>query len=96
MSRKKTYSTYEAKARFSEILRAVRERGETVTVSYHGEPVAEIRPLPRPEAEDPLTARVRALEAQGVVVAAEGGGGPRRIARRRGSLSRFLAERDAE
>ena len=39
-----TYSTYEAKTRFSEVLRQVRE-GETVTVSYRGEPVAEIRPI---------------------------------------------------
>ena len=39
-----TYSTYEAKTRFSEVLRQVRN-GETVTVSYRGEPVAEIRPI---------------------------------------------------
>ncbi|MYA59219.1 MAG: type II toxin-antitoxin system prevent-host-death family antitoxin, partial [Chloroflexi bacterium] len=30
-----TYSTYEAKAKFSEVIRRVRE-GETVVVSYHG------------------------------------------------------------
>ena len=39
-----TYSAHEAKARFAEMLRHVRE-GETVTVSYGGEPVAEVRPL---------------------------------------------------
>ena len=39
-----TYSAHEAKARFAEMLRHVRE-GETVTVSYRGEPVAEVRPL---------------------------------------------------
>ena len=39
-----TYSTYEAKARFSEIIRHVRE-GRTVTVSYRGEPVAEVRSI---------------------------------------------------
>lgn len=43
----KTYSASEAKDRFSEVLRHVRE-GETVTVTYRGEPVAEVRPL-RPE-----------------------------------------------
>jgi len=32
------YSTYQAKARFSELLRLVRE-GHTVTVSYRGQPV---------------------------------------------------------
>lgn len=39
-----TYSAHEAKARFAEVLRHVRG-GETVTVSYRGEPVAEVRPL---------------------------------------------------
>ena len=39
-----TYSAHEAKARFAEVLRHVRD-GETVTVSYRGEPVAEVRPL---------------------------------------------------
>ena len=42
-----TYSTYEAKARFSEVLRQVRA-GKTITVSYRGEPVAEIRPIQTP------------------------------------------------
>ena len=39
-----TLSTYEAKARFSEVIRLVRE-GRTVHISYHGKPVAEIRPI---------------------------------------------------
>ena len=38
------YSIYDAKARFSELIRKVRE-GRTVMVSYRGEPVAEIRPV---------------------------------------------------
>ncbi len=38
---------YEAKAHFSEIIRQVRE-GETVTVTYGGMPVAEIRPIAEP------------------------------------------------
>ena len=46
MSDEDTFSTYDAKARFSEVLRRVRE-GRTVTVTYQGEPVAEIRPLDR-------------------------------------------------
>ena len=40
----KTYSTYDAKARFSEILRKVRS-GQTVRITYHSEEVAEIRPI---------------------------------------------------
>ena len=38
-----TYSTYEAKAKFSEIIRKVR-RGQRVIISYRGEEVAEISP----------------------------------------------------
>ncbi len=60
------YSTYEAKARFSEVLKKVRE-GRTITVTYHGEPVAEIRPLDR---HSGTLARVEWLESRGVVVPA--------------------------
>jgi len=38
------YSTYEAKARFSEVIRKVRD-GQRVVIAYRGEEVAEIRPL---------------------------------------------------
>ena len=91
---KKSYSTYEAKAQFSAILRLVRERGETVTVSYHGEPVAEIRPVRR-AAEDPLRERLQRLKESGGVVRE----GPRRgrlepTARKPGALERFLADRE--
>ena len=41
-------SVYEAKTRFSEVIRQVRE-GRTITISYRGEPVAEIRPARKPE-----------------------------------------------
>lgn len=91
--KRKSYSTYEAKAHFSEILRRVRERGETVIVSYHGQPVAEIRPVPAPEG-DAFSARVRALEERGVVVPARGKGELRRVVRRSGALARFLSERE--
>ncbi len=47
-----TYSAHEAKARFAEVLRRVRS-GETVTVSYRGEAVAEVRPLPQGEEPPP-------------------------------------------
>ena len=78
------YSTYEAKARFSEVLRHIRE-GRTVTVSYRGEPVAEIRSIQR----------LDELERRGVLVrSAE----PRLplagVNRRPGAVDRFLAERD--
>ena len=60
-----TYTTYEAKARFSEVMRQVRE-GKTVTVSYRGEPVAEIRPLEK--RKQTLEERIRELELRGVLV----------------------------
>ncbi len=40
----KTYSTFEPKTKFSEVMRAV-INGHSVTVTYHGQPVAEVRPL---------------------------------------------------
>ena len=87
-----TYSTYEAKARFSEVLRQVRA-GETVTVTYRGDPVAEIRPIP-PE-EDAFEARLDELERRGVLVPPTGPMKPlRAVARVPGALERFLADRD--
>jgi prevent-host-death family protein len=59
------YSLHEAKARLSEIIRMVRERGETFTVSYHGRPVAEIRPIPSKEGT--VEERLRELEDRGIL-----------------------------
>ena len=87
-----TYSIYEAKARFSEVIREVRE-GKTVTVSYRGEPVAEIRAIQR-SATPSLEDRLKDLERQGALVRS---GRPRNafktVARRPGALARFLSER---
>jgi prevent-host-death family protein len=91
---KRTYSLYEAKARFSEIVRRVREQGESVTVTYRGEPVAEIRPVEKATGGG-WAARLRQLEQRGVLQrsppAAEA---LRPLARRPGALQRFLEERD--
>ena len=88
----RTYSIYEAKARFSEVIREVRE-GQTVTVSYRGEPVAEIRAIQRQEAQS-LEDRLDDLERKGALVRS---GKPRNefktVTRRPGALARFLAER---
>lgn len=87
-----TYSLYEAKARFSEVIREVRE-GKTVTVSYRGEPVAEIRAIKR-SGTPTLVDRLDDLERRGVLIRS---GGPRNefkaVARRPGALARFLEER---
>ena len=87
------YSTYEAKAKFSEILRLVRE-GKTVYITYHGETVAEIRPTREPEG---LSERLERLRDEGVLQRpAERSGSLGVIARRPGALDRFLAERGEE
>ena len=87
-----TYTTYEAKARFSEVMRQVRE-GKTVTVSYRGEPVAEIRPLEK--RKQTLEERIKELELRGVLVRAKEPRKPFKLGKPvPGALERFLAERD--
>ena len=87
----KTYSTYEAKAKFSEILRQVR-RGQTVRVSYRGNPVAEIRPIGGSETN--LERQLERLTERGVLVRSRGPVEHLEMVRRRpGSLQRFLDER---
>jgi len=90
MSDKRTYSTYEAKARFSEVIRSVRE-GRSIVVTYQGEPVAEIRPLGRSTG---TAARIEWLRSRGVV---QGSEAPRSelqsLVRRPGALDRFLEDR---
>ncbi|MDH3269847.1 MAG: type II toxin-antitoxin system prevent-host-death family antitoxin [Gemmatimonadota bacterium] len=85
------YSVYDAKARFSEVIRKVRE-GKTVLVSYHGETVAEIRPIGG--AEDELGRRLRMLEGLGVLVGGDDPVSLQPVVSRAGALERFLADRD--
>ena len=85
------YSTYEAKAHFSEVLRRVRE-GRTITVTYQGEPVAEIRPLDRAGG---TRARMEWLRRRGALKDAPGRAMLAPVARRPGALDRFLADRNA-
>lgn len=87
-----SYSIYEAKARFSEVIRQVRE-GRTVTVSYRGEPVAEIRSIER-RREPTLEERLDDLRRAGCLVPPRSPTQPLHpVARRSGALARFLAER---
>lgn len=84
------YSTYEAKAKFSEILRQVRE-GKTITISYHGEPVAEIRPI---EKKQTLEERLDELERRGGLVRQPGERKPMKPGPHvPGALERFLEDR---
>jgi len=90
----KVYSTYEAKAKFGEIIRKVRA-GKRVVISYRGEEVAEVRPLPKRKPSS-LMARLKELEERGVL------GPPKKLKkgdirpflRKPGALARFLESRD--
>lgn len=87
-----TYSLYEAKARFSAIIRRVRE-GHRVVVTLHGEPVAEIRPVE--STSSGLEHRVMQMAERGILVRPSGKAiPPHRVVRRPGALKRFLADRD--
>lgn len=86
----KTYSAYEAKARFSELLRRVR-RGERIIISYQGQAVAEVRPLETPHS---VESRVRELEERGILRPPTGRGTLEPLARVPGALERFLESRD--
>ncbi len=86
------YSTYEAKAKFSEIIRKVRA-GKCVVISFRGEHVAEIRPIEA--AEETVAGRLQRLEGEGVLVGARARGkGFRPIVRKPGALARFLRSRE--
>jgi len=87
-----TYSTYEAKTRFSEVLRRVR-KGQRIRITHHGKEVAEIIPIA--DVERGLEGRLEEFEERG------------RVSRRRhrngdwgalthspGALVRFLEERE--
>ncbi|HKX19894.1 MAG TPA: type II toxin-antitoxin system prevent-host-death family antitoxin [bacterium] len=86
-----SYSTYEAKARFSEILRKVRA-GQRIVISYRGHDVAEIARVDGGRTN--IAARLAELEDRGVVTAGRGRAGRlRALARRPGALRRFLGAR---
>lgn len=86
------YSTYEAKAKFSELLRKVRS-GQRIVVSYRGELVAEILPI-NSGRTSPGKA-VQRLEDEGVLGRASAPKGALKpVAKRRGALGRFLESRE--
>jgi len=86
------YSAYDAKARFSEVLRAVMA-GDRVVIRYRGKVVAQVVPHSEPPAR--LVDRLPDLVRRGVVDQATGRGAQLRpVATRAGALGRFLDERD--
>lgn len=87
-----TYSTYDAKAKLSEILRKV-EKGRTIYITRRGERIAEVRPV----GPEPVTLEQRIIELteRGVIVpAADPTAVLRPVAHRPGALARFLADRN--
>ena len=87
----RTFSTYDAKARFSEVLRHVRG-GECVVVTWHGQPVAEIRPI---ELAVTFPARLETMVAEGTLTYAAGNKEALQpVIHRSGALERFLEERE--
>ena len=90
-----TYSTYDAKAKFSEVIRLVRE-GTSVTITYRGVPVAEVCPIePR---EQSIEERFDDLVRRGVISPAENAEAPLVAGEHRvaGALEDFLAHRHRE
>lgn len=87
-----TYSTYEAKAKFSEIIRKVRA-GHRVVIAYRGQEVAEIRPILA--SEEGLEGSLSRLEDEGVLSRRRQPAGPLRpLAKKPGALARFLESRE--
>ena len=87
-----TYTASEARTRFSEVMRRVRD-GDTIVVTFRGEPVAEIKPL----AKRKLTQEEwdKEMERRGVLHRARNPNAPIKLGKYvPGALARFLAERD--
>ena len=87
-----TYSTYEAKARFSEIIRKVRA-GKRVRIAYRGREVAEVAPIR--EEDTTIEGRMRRLEEDGALQPRSPAPAELRpLIRKRGALKRFLESRE--
>ncbi|MHB1330031.1 MAG: type II toxin-antitoxin system Phd/YefM family antitoxin, partial [Gemmatimonadales bacterium] len=61
------YSLYEAKSKLSELVRQVREGGRPITITVHGRPVAELRPLEPEPSTKTTDERHAELERAGLV-----------------------------
>ena len=89
------YSLYDAKANFSKIVKHVRETGNSVIVTVHGEPAVEIRAVQ--ELPVDIEARIAELKARGVIRPAKASAKDYtwkpRARKRAGGLDRFLRER---
>jgi prevent-host-death family protein len=91
------YSVYDAKAKFSALIRRVRE-GQSVVITLHGEPVAELRPYQEPQHQQTLEERIAELTARGEIIPAKlKPSDPRAFQPGKpvsGALQRFLDDRE--
>jgi prevent-host-death family protein len=88
------YSLYEAKAKLSALVRQVRE-GQSVVITVHGEPVAELRPYVATPRKQTLAERVAEMEARGEIRSVGDPGAPFVIGEPvPGALQRFLEDRE--
>jgi prevent-host-death family protein len=87
----RTYSTYEAKAHLSELLGRVR-KGDVVTITHRGEPIAEVRPVER--SEPSLSVRINDLRRNGIIAGKGERHAFKTLVRRKGALLRFLESRE--
>ena len=86
------YSTFEAKSKFSKVLRLVRS-GKFITISYHGKPVAEIRPIEQKMLSN--DERLEKLQKRGVYIPAKSQLLPfKSSVHRTGAVKRFLEDRN--
>ncbi len=89
---KDRYSIYEAKARLSEVIRLVKQN-QTVIITERGHEVARMVPI---EPKSSFDKRLQALAQVGIITQNPSAmpGKITTIARRPGSLKRFLDSRD--
>ena len=85
----KSYSIYEAKTHFSEVLRSVKRGGEVV-VTERGVPIAKVSPLKTP---GNLEERIQYLSASGGILPRRSSGAIPPGVKRVGALKRFLGNR---
>ena len=86
------YSTYEAKAKFGEVIRKVRA-GQRIVITYRGEEIAEIRPIENPDGR--LEKAIARLEDQGIVSRQrKPAGALRPLTKKPDTLARFLESRE--
>jgi prevent-host-death family protein len=87
------YSTYEAKAQFSKILRKVM-RNRRVIITRRGEPIAEIGPVTRNG--EGIEDHLKRLESEGIITRNPDSplSSIAPLEKRAGALDRFLEDRD--